>query len=398
MKSLYLLVLGLTLLTIAHAQTTVSFTADKDNTMYAENSSLSSGAAQDFFAGATGNGAVRRGLLHFNLSSIPSNATVTAVSIQLNCNKSGGAPAGIRVYKATADWGQGTSDPGVRDGRGTAATTNDATWSHRFYNTTSWSNPGGDYVGVASASTALVGLGPVNLSSAGLVSDVQAFVSNSANNFGWVITGTAEGSLATALRFSSRENSVTSERPTITVTYTVTAPVSLKSFTGTMKGNDALISWQTASEQNSDYFDVQYSRNGEAFTSIGKVQAAGNSNTLQSYSFVQSNLGTGKYYYRLVQHDLDGKVFYSGIVILTAGKEIQLQVAPNPASERINITSKQSLAGARYQLIGSGGQQAASGVLDNTQQVNISRLAPGMYQLVVITADAQVWRTQLMKR
>ena len=58
-------------------------------------------------------------------------------------------------------------------------------------------------------------------SGSGLVADVQAWVSNPASNFGWVIRGN-EITAGSAQRFNSRENS--SNPPQLTVTYQVPTP------------------------------------------------------------------------------------------------------------------------------------------------------------------------------
>ena len=51
-----------------------------------------------------------------------------------------------------ADWGEGTSVAPGEEGDGAPATTNDATWRHRFFDTIFWTTEGGDFSGTVSAS------------------------------------------------------------------------------------------------------------------------------------------------------------------------------------------------------------------------------------------------------
>ncbi|NJN35007.1 MAG: T9SS C-terminal target domain-containing protein, partial [Saprospiraceae bacterium] len=62
----------------------------------------------------------------------------------------------------------------------------------------------------------------------------------------------------------------------------------------------------TASERNGSHFDVQRSKDGKTFTTIGQVKAVGNSLTLQRYEFSDENPLSGTNYYRLNAVDLDG--------------------------------------------------------------------------------------------
>ena len=56
---------------------------------------------------------------------------------------------GVFVHRVTADWGEGTSK--ATQGKGAPATTGDATWSHRIFNTKTWKMAGGDFISPSSA-------------------------------------------------------------------------------------------------------------------------------------------------------------------------------------------------------------------------------------------------------
>ncbi|MCH8310693.1 MAG: DNRLRE domain-containing protein, partial [Chloroflexi bacterium] len=155
-------------------------------------------------------------------------ATVDSVSLRLNMSRTS-LSAGVQTistHRLTADWGEGNSvstGGGGGGGIGGPAAFGDATWIHRFSNSTNWTSPGGDFVSSASASQTVSGIGAYSWSSAQMVADVQAWVNASSTNFGWLLKGN-ESSSRTAKRFDSRQNSNASNRPALTITYTLADP------------------------------------------------------------------------------------------------------------------------------------------------------------------------------
>ena len=83
-------------------------------------------------------------------------------------------------------------------------------------------------------------------------------------------------------------------------------PVELVSFEGTPYPQWNVISWVTASENNSDYFSLESSVDGIYWREIGRRDAAGNSTDEVRYSWIDYNQKELTYY-RLIQYDIDGK-------------------------------------------------------------------------------------------
>lgn len=198
--------------------------ASKDNTLYESvTGALSNGIGEFFLAGRTNQAAesIRRGLLAFNVAArIPANATITNATLTLSMSKTIGGNQTVNLHRASADWGEGTSDAGGNEGSGAPSTTNDATWLHRFFNATLWGTAGGSFSATPSASQTVGGIAFYTWgSTAGMVSDVQQWLNSPSTNFGWVIlcNETAGG---TAKRFDTRENTTAANRPKLTVTYT----------------------------------------------------------------------------------------------------------------------------------------------------------------------------------
>ncbi len=201
------------------AQSTVTITSDRDNTLYNDGSgSLSNGAGTGVFSGLTLGGRARRAVIHFDLTSIPAGAVVTGAQLDLTVTATQAGPVAFDLRALTASWGEGTSLAIGGGGGGAPATTGDATWFHRFHPSTFWGTPGGDFSATVSATTVVNGLGPASWIGAQLTADVQAWVSTPATNEGWIVISDETAAAPTAMRFASHESP--SGQPQLTVTYT----------------------------------------------------------------------------------------------------------------------------------------------------------------------------------
>ena len=220
-----ILPLFLAVFVCGHASVAVADTAvlgaSKDNTLFNNNSGSLSNGTGALFAGRTGNagpGALRA-LLAFDLASdIPAGATITDVQLTLNVLLAGNGSGNdsYNLHRVDQDWGEGSSFS--NGGSGGTSTTGDATWVHTFFDSGTWSNPGGDFAGTASASQTVSGLGDVTWgSTSDLVADVQAWLDTPGDNFGWVLLGD-ETKNASARKFASRE--ANNNAPQLTITYT----------------------------------------------------------------------------------------------------------------------------------------------------------------------------------
>jgi hypothetical protein len=126
---------------------------------------------------------------------------------------------------------------------------------------------------------------------------------------------------------------------------TVTAPLPIKlvSFEGRSTSCDQInLAWQTVSERNNDYIEIQRSSNGIDFVTLEKLSGT-NRSDLNSYSYYDRNelVGGTKYYYRLKQVDFDGKFEYHKVIAvehICASEPLALGIYPNPAIDKVNIT------------------------------------------------------------
>src|SRR6266508_6305444 len=150
---------------------------------------------------------IRRGVVAFDIAgSIPPGSTITGVSLSMHMSRTLFETAQtVELHRLLADWGEGTSDASGQEGGGAPATTNDATWRHRFYSAIFWTTQGADFSATVSASQSVGVIGDYTWSSLQMVADVQSWLNTPATNFGWLVKGDESTSI-TAMRFDTRES------------------------------------------------------------------------------------------------------------------------------------------------------------------------------------------------
>jgi len=177
-----------------------------------------------------------------------------------------------------------------------------------------------------------------------------------------------------------------------------TTPVTWLGFTAQQQGNNAILQWQTAVEVNSNYFNIQRSTDDRDFTTIGKVNAGGNSKTSLNYSYIdQLPDNQPVIYYRLQEVDKNGRTAYSDIAILNINTSNgSFTIVPNPVKDIINLYSAISVSDAGIVLQDMSGKILYSGKQDiqagDKIQLPVSSLAKGMY---ILTIQNNTANTQL---
>lgn len=203
------------------AQTTVTVQCAADNTLYQTlTGDASNGAGTGIFVGLNAFGSIRRAVLRFDVAAaVPAGAKVLSARLNLNTVQSTVAlPLPITGHRLLQSWGEGTSVASGGGGGGGVATTNDATWLHRFWNTSFWTTPGGDFAATPSFTAAMPPIGSFSSDlSRAAADDVQSWLNTPASNFGWLLKMVNETLSSTAHRIESRES--TGQKPTLTVTY-----------------------------------------------------------------------------------------------------------------------------------------------------------------------------------
>jgi hypothetical protein len=157
-------------------------------------------------------------------------------------------------------------------------------------------------------------------------------------------------------------------------------PVSWLQFTAVKKEKTALLTWVTATEQNTQDYLVQYSST-DNWQTLGMVKAAGYSSAPLRYTYVHQSPRPGYNHYRLVQRDLDGTQSFSGIATMIIGDNgSTVSVYPNPLKDQhLTVTVAEPL---QVYLFDATGRKVLSQYLrEGMHALNLSGLCGGIYQL-----------------
>lgn len=178
------------------------------------------------------------------------------------------------------------------------------------------------------------------------------------------------------------------------VTWTINSvlPIELLDFDAHLVKNQVDLTWKTASEVNSDFFDVQKSNDGKHFKSIGQVKAAGESSTLLKYAFTDFERLNNITYYRLQEIDKDGKKQLSPIKTINRTDKIRYEIYPNPVGDVLGVyLSSQYAVDVELSLFDLQGRRLAfiqrHGVDEILENVNMARYAAGNYLLKIKMGD-----------
>jgi len=178
-------------------------------------------------------------------------------------------------------------------------------------------------------------------------------------------------------------------------------PIQLLSFTAS-EVNPSLVDlrWSTASEQNSNYFIVERSADGQQYDPIQTVSAAGNSHQVLNYGAKDGRPLKGTSYYRLKMVDLDGTAIYSEVRVVNISSSTALAMYPNPAVDRTFIELNDNKA-LKVTVIDNAGRELLS-IIRPTEAilpVDVSRLAVGLYFVIIDLEDkTRVTKKLLIRR
>jgi len=182
-------------------------------------------------------------------------------------------------------------------------------------------------------------------------------------------------------------------------------PIRLGDFWGYKNKAVNVLKWYTLSEINTEKFEVQRSKDGQSFETIGTVDAHINSSSRQDYSFEDKNpLITGNYY-RLKSVDIDGKTELSKtIFIRNSTKGIMIEsIVPNPANSfaTINISNAMNVENAVLSINDISGKLVMSKELTKELKqsltLDVSNWAYGFYTISVKTSGEVFDVTKFVK-
>lgn len=150
-----------------------------------------------------------------------------------------------------------------------------------------------------------------------------------------------------------------------------------------LSNRQVLLNWTTSSEQNTRDFAVEYSADAKNWKQVGLVEAAGSTSNITQYKFLHPAADNENSYYRILQHDLNGRSSYSDVRNVKANALTQcITLLANPVTNgNLKIQATNAITVGFYN--GSGQllfqQQLSAGI----QTIDVSRYTKGTYYLKV---------------
>lgn len=171
-------------------------------------------------------------------------------------------------------------------------------------------------------------------------------------------------------------------------------PIELGEFNAHLENDQVNLEWNTLSESNNDYFEVQKSDNTFDWEVIDWVQGAGNSIEEIHYRSIDFEPGRQTNYYRLKQVDYNGDFTFSEIRVVASQEQKEFIVYPNPAEDILFVEGQQSEL-INLQIFNSLGRDVSNRVgfvqiSSNKIQLDLSNISDGMYLLSTGSSTAKI--------
>lgn len=159
-------------------------------------------------------------------------------------------------------------------------------------------------------------------------------------------------------------------------------PVIFNSFYVTRSNNNVVLTWSTAMEHDSRNFEIQRSLDGTNWSVIAIMLGAGNSSSVQQYTYTDKNMTAAVAYYRIRQVDLNGNYDYSTVKTIRANEATpttKVYVTGNTVNIEFNKEVKNPVT---VRIINMNGQ--VIGQRDNQQasyriSIDMKNHVTGMY-------------------
>ena len=159
-------------------------------------------------------------------------------------------------------------------------------------------------------------------------------------------------------------------------------PIELTSISVKADNRQNHIAWQTATEQNTQQFNIERSNNELSnWQTIGSVKAAGNSQTTKDYQFTDAT-PLSISYYRLRTVDFDGKEQVSNVVSAQQNGDGKLKVYPTLSGDKVTIRTENNDL-QDFTVVDLLGRMVLRGQIEGQKELTISHLSIGTYLLKV---------------
>ncbi|MEI2737327.1 MAG: T9SS type A sorting domain-containing protein [Chitinophagaceae bacterium] len=176
-------------------------------------------------------------------------------------------------------------------------------------------------------------------------------------------------------------------------------PVNFTFFNYTIINNAVRLQWQTASESNTDRFEIERSTNGADFSKIGIVASKGASNTSTDYIYLDYKAAAVNFY-RIRQVDKDGKASYSKVLSVKFKADNPLTIQSTIITDHlaININLQQQGINSVMVYDFSGRALINSTCKSGYNEIDVSNLSSGNYLIRLQTSDGKNYSQRFIKQ
>jgi hypothetical protein len=165
----------------------------------------------------------------------------------------------------------------------------------------------------------------------------------------------------------------------------IVLPIELSKLETKPTQNSIFVHWQTATETNNHYFDIEHSLDAKAYNTIGQIKGHGTKLTTTKYAYEHTTPSVGNNYYRLKQVDFDGTFTYSPIISVDFdGKRKGIALQSNITDALLQVDSDSDIAVA-YRLVDMMGKVVKTGYIIGNSTLDISALQANFYVLKLET-------------
>lgn len=215
------------------------------------------------------------------------------------------------------------------------------------------------------------------------------------NGTNWEVPiGSNAGNTVNGTVGSVTANGISNFSPWVLSKLLAPLPVEFLDLSAECNHGDIVVKWSTATEQNSDYFTVERSLDGNNFTAIATKQAAGNSSTVQNYSVVDTDPYSGTAFYRVKETDFNGATIYSSTITLDgcSGDDIVIYGTDGGVSVNINAMEDGQYNIEMFDMLGQKiiGQIANVTAGNNHVKLSAANIASAIYVVKVSNSNNSI--------
>lgn len=226
-------------------------------------------------------------------------------------------------------------------------------------------------------------------------SGVSAASGSKSYTFNWQTPSTFNGSATFYLAFNEANGNSSSSGDNIYLkTFSVTVlPVRWLDFSAAEEQDQVVLRFSTAQEINNHKFEVEQSKDGENFETIGSIKGKGNTEQISRYTFNTDDKPIQLTHYRIKQIDFDGKSAYSKVISFNPNQKDHAEVFVSSSSNSIWFSQIETIKGVKIHAL-NGAVVAEYAQLESAQ-LALPNLPAGIYMLAITEKNASVWHKKI---